>query len=242
MQDETPQLTPQPILPAPATVPPKPANKTALIMIATAVAVLLFIGVSLWLWSGAAKSDFTKSTATYLQKAKEAYDYYRDTEKPSSHVDDIIAKFDAAIATKPQVPQVLGVAPADAGDVEKVNTITTQLTNLREDFSAYHQYEAYGQAVLKIMGTSTASISTIDDLRAAKPLFSQAATKLQALGTPKGAGTFQSALEKAYTKWRHRRNWYAGKTRQNRWYLRPVAGLANGRYRGGKEEVKSLRN
>lgn len=211
--EQTPSNTPmgQPIttdgssyVPQPIAGQPMPyksgSKKNMLVIVVVALAaVLLLAGVGGWWRMQSLSKQYPTSVQAYEKQAKTAFVYYRDSTDVEAHVNDITGKFDAALAAKPAQPKFLGLTVSvKAADKQRVDQLTTALTNLKIAFAELHALNAYAHDTLAIMGNSTGSIDSVDGLKTMKPVFEKAVTDLQALKPPKKAEAFHAAKVRAY--------------------------------------------
>ncbi len=185
----------QPMAPPPMASKPK-SRKGIIIAISAIIAILTIASGGFWWWMTQAQNDFAKASTAYVQKAKDAYEFYRDSGNPSSKSTEILKKFDDAIAAKPAAPSLLVFGSSSI--VQHNNQVSTSLASVRDSFNVYHSFKAYGDSVVEIAGKAYVYVSTIEELRTAKTAFNTAAADLRKLDIPKTAEKFNEDLAKIY--------------------------------------------
>lgn len=191
----------QPIVtPTPSPVPtPAPSSPKKWWLIGGIVAaVLVLLGLGAWWWSASQQDAYVKGASAYEQNLKSAFNFYKNSTDTEKQRNDIQNKFDAALASRPQEPNLLGIPlPAPSATKERIAQLTEPFRAMRDGFVDLHDFNAFADKALTVLDSLGPPVY---DLKGNQAKYKEAASKLRALKGPGGVSDFKSQKAEALEK------------------------------------------
>lgn len=194
--DQTPQVqdVPQPTLP----VSPQPpaTSKKGLLIGGIIAAVLVLLGGLGWWLVVSAQEAYPKNAVTYEDNLEEAFLFYKNATDTSKQKDQIRDKFDAALASRPQEPNVLGIPlSAPPATKERLDAISEPFTAMRDSFVEFHTFNTFADKTLTILDDME-RVVPLADIHENEAVFNKAADDIRALECPDGETIFKEEKAK----------------------------------------------
>lgn len=224
--DQSPEVQSIPP-PQPSVMSPPP--KKGLIIGGIAAATLVLLGGLGWWLAANAQDAYVKAAATYEEKLKEAFIFYKDAEDTEDRVNAVKDKFDTALASRPKEPNILGIPlPAPSTTKDRVAEISASFTNLRDAFVGFHAFNEFADKCLSLL--EELEPDPLIDIHNNESVFSQAADSMRAIEGPDGVADFRQqkadALAAIATQ--------VGKAEA------AIAAIDNAGYKAAQDEIKKL--
>ncbi|HVI69422.1 MAG TPA: hypothetical protein VM581_03095 [Magnetospirillaceae bacterium] len=189
-QTPNPPTTPSPVL-QPSIPTQTPSKKGLLIGGIIAGALVLLGGLGWWLTVGTGDA-YAKGAVTYEANLKDAFLFYKNSTDTQKQMKDIKDKFDAALASRPKEPTILGIPlPAPAATKERLEEITVPFAAMRESFVEYHAFNTFADKALGLLDEMEHKDPLVD-IHENEAAFNKAASDLRALAGPDGVTEFKN--------------------------------------------------
>lgn len=226
--DQSPQV--QPVFPQqPVQAPVQPASKKGWIIGGIIAGALVIIGGLGWWLATNAQDAYVKGAAAYEQNLKDAFTFYKNAEDTEDRVDTVKDKFDAALASRPKEPNLVGIPlPVPSTTKERVEEVSTSFTTLRDAFVDFHAFNGFADKCLTLL--DGLEPDPLIDIHNNEAVFNQAAEDMRALEGPDGIADFRrekaDALAAIATQ--------VGKAEA------AIAAIDNAGYKAAQDEIKRL--
>src|SRR5690349_12946210 len=131
-QIPSPTEAPQPLSAQPPVVPQRSNKKLVVGIVSGALLLLIALGAGAWWLANDQVAQYNRSADSYSTTVEEAFVYYRDIDDVDGNIENILEKFDDALAAQPKTPTLLGIALGVPADKKaEVTDLTASLTSLR---------------------------------------------------------------------------------------------------------------